>query len=157
MTRPVMAASAAVLLAVAIAIADPRSSTSVALVATVAAAALVVGLRLIETSEVVARPLAPFGPPLDRDPPSVETPDVTEILREIERADRVVPPIVSAELRRAARGRLLDEHRLDLDLPADRRRAAELLGPTLTELCLTARDDIPLRRLPDMIEEIDQL
>ena len=103
---------------------------------------------------VIGAPLTPFGPERPDAPPVVETPDVADLAREIAQAGRAVPPKVVAVLRASTLARLQDEHHID---PDDARGRDEVLGPELRELVRDDGDDVPLRSLSRLIDEVGSL
>ena len=116
---------------------------------------------LNDQREPVVQPLEPFGPDTDGTTPTIETSDVTELLREVGSGRKDLPPRIIAQLRDIAAGRLLDGHRIDIDDPADRVRAAALVSDALGSIALGAEDrempKIPKRRLGALVEELERL
>jgi hypothetical protein len=116
---------------------------------------------LTDQREPVVQPLEPFGPDTDETTPTIETSDVTELLRELGSGRKDLPPRITAQLRDITAGRLLDGHRIDIDDPADRARAESLLSDALGSIALGTEDRemprIPKRRLGALVEELERL
>lgn len=91
-------------------------------------------------------------------PPTIATPDVTELARSIAQARGSVPPEVAGRLRTVATGLLADHHRLN----AARADHADLIrstvGPVTWQL-LQVSDDahIEVRDLSTLLDELETL
>lgn len=131
----------------------------------VAILALIITMAIPLLNGVGAAQPAPFAPPDPPAPPSTETPDVTEILKAIEGAKGVVPPLLIRQLREIARGRLADHHRLSVDRASDRPALDRLLSEPLRRITIADADrpensdpgSVPLRHLPLLLDELDAL
>ncbi|MDJ0769161.1 MAG: hypothetical protein QNJ12_10215 [Ilumatobacter sp.] len=123
------------------------------------ALASIVVPRLGDLRERVATPFVPEDPPAT---PTVETPDVTEILRSIEEAKGELPQPVARRLREVAIGRLADHHRLNVNRPGDADSIAALLSEPMHRIVRAGdegapRQEIPLRLLPPLLDELEAL
>jgi hypothetical protein len=142
LTRPEFAGRAAQLLI---------ACTTIAVVATVARR------RWDDVAEGSARPFVPPEPVVTS---GVETPDVTELVRAIESSDGKIPSLVTRHLAEACRGRLGDRHRLHLHSEADRAAIEALVSSTMWTLLGADADDtidVPIRALPQLLDEVESL
>jgi hypothetical protein len=150
---------AAVVLAVAVI--APQIAGAVAVGAALATVAVLLAGSLAEQRSPVFQPLEPFGPDADGTVPTIETPDVTDLLREIGSGRKDLPPRIISQLRDIAAGRLLDGHRLDLGDPAERRRATALVSDELGTILFDDDDreppQIAKRRLGPLLDELERL
>jgi hypothetical protein len=129
-------------------------AAGVLLAACVAAVAVV----LVDRRDVPYEPVVPFGRDADDEAPTLETPDVSELIREIAISRRGIPPRTAAHLRDIARGRLLDGHRIDLADPADRVTARTLISPSLAAVVLDDdASNVSVRDLDSLLDELEHL
>ncbi len=108
--------------------------------------------------DVPYEPAVPFGRDTDGEAPTLETPDVSELIREIAITRRGIPPRTAAHLRDIARGRFLDGHRIDLSDPGDRAAARGLISAALAAVVLD--DDAAsasVRDLDHLLDELERL
>lgn len=153
-----IASAAAAVGLIAFGVAAPGFAAATAVIATLA---LAIGLGALAFGSPRALPPAPvtaFAPRRATEPPAIETPDVTELVREIEASRPHLSPRIVAVVRDVAAGRLLDHHRLDVRRPGDAARARDILGPELSAIVL---DDgpvaIPTRSLGDVLTRLEAL
>jgi hypothetical protein len=136
------------------------AASSAELLVAVAILAVTATATATRTGRTTADPARPFAPPEPDEAPTIETPDVGELLREIERSRGTTPPLIARHLRDITRGRLADHHHLDLDRDADRTAIAQLLSPALASIAWCRDDnvlDVPLRTLPRLLDELETL
>lgn len=108
------------------------------------------------------RVVTPFAPPEPAQAPTIETPDVSEVLRAIEQSGGVLPPLLIRQLRDIARGRLADHHRLSVHHEADRRAIDDLLSEPMRTIVRSDDserpiDRIPVRSLAKLLDELEAL
>lgn len=162
--KPVLFTAAAVCVAFGVARPSLADRSAQALVF-VAICSIIVALVVPFFDGVGASPAAPFVPADPPAPPRSETPDVTEILRAIEGAKGFVPPLLVRQLRSIAVGRLADHHRLGADREVDRTAIEALLSPPMQAITFAgddrvdtaATDQVPLRALPQLLDELEAL
>ena len=151
----------AVAAVLAVGVTRPGTASSLAeLVVAFAIVAVVVEAVRSEipvTGDGVSLPFVPADAP---PAPSIETPDVSELLRLIAQSKGSTPAPIARHIREIARGRLADHHRLDVERRADHAAIERLLSPTLSAIVTT--DDInalgiPIRALPQLLDELETL
>jgi hypothetical protein len=156
-TIPILVAAALLIVAMAV----PSLAGAVAVGTALATIGALLARALTDQREPVVEPLEPFGPDTDESPPTIETSDVTELLREVASARKDLPPRITAQLRDIAAGRLLDGHRIDVRDPADRARAAAHMSDVLASIALGSEDRemplIPKRQLGALVDELERL
>jgi hypothetical protein len=146
---------------VTIAVAAPAVAGAVAVGTALVTVGVLLAMALGDQREPIVQPLEPFGPDTDDALPIIETPDLTELLREIGSSNKDVPPRITAQLRDIAGGRLLDAHRIDIADPADHSRVDALVSDALASIALVdderALPRIPKRRLGALLDELEKL
>lgn len=155
--------TAGVLLAIGlliVAVVAPGVAGAVAVAVALAVTGALLARLLAEQRAPVVEPVEPFGPDDADTAPTVETPDVSELLREIGSGRKDLPPRITAQLRDIAAGRLLDGHRIDVTDPADRPRIVALVSDELAAIVLGddgAASRVPTRRLGRLVDELERL
>lgn len=105
----------------------------------------------------IARPFVPPEPPTTS---GAETPDVTELVKVVESSAGRLPPPIANHVANACRGRLADHHRLHVRADADHEAIRSLVSPTMWSLVSAHTDDVvdlPIRILPQLLDEVDAL
>jgi hypothetical protein len=109
-------------------------------------------------TDLPARPATAFVPADRPEPPSVETPDVGELVRLVAQSGGTIPAPILQRLRAVCRGRLADDHRLQLDRPDDAAAAGAIVGDHVRALLATGDEpELPMRSLPRLLDEVEQL
>ncbi len=93
-------------------------------------------------------------------PPTIETPDVTELVRMVTESPATISATLAGRLRTVLAGRLLDRHRLHLDRPEHRAAIDHVIGDRLRHLVELDADHPAAIRTHDLthvLDELDQL